>query len=138
MTLIETYLGIHSHTRVGVFPRFFIRIRHPASFPRTQLQLCSLLRGSHVSPLSTILRIATNPPTFPRLPHNPVLGGVLAFLGLFTPGILLKLALLPAYSRFREHPFVKNSLTGLNAAASGLIWTAVYSSSIYSFPPLLV
>ena len=64
-----------------------------------------------------------------RLPQAPVLGAVLAYLGIFTPGLLLKFALLPTYSRFRQHRIVRASLTGLNSAASGLVWTAAYRSS---------
>ena len=64
-----------------------------------------------------------------RLPGNPVLGGVLGYIGIFAPGIMLKFAMLPTYSKFREHPTVRSTLRGLNSAASGLVWTAVFRSS---------
>ncbi|KAM0751049.1 hypothetical protein T439DRAFT_380067 [Meredithblackwellia eburnea MCA 4105] len=72
------------------------------------------------------------------LPSSRPLGALLGYLGIFTPGILLKFALLPAYSKFREHPAVKSALKGLNAAASGLVWGAAFrlwKSGLLS-PPL--
>ncbi|KDN53516.1 hypothetical protein K437DRAFT_271448 [Tilletiaria anomala UBC 951] len=60
------------------------------------------------------------------LPSNPPLGAVLGFLGIFTPGIMLKLSLLPLYNRWRRNTVAKSVLRGLNAAASGLVYTAVW------------
>lgn len=61
-----------------------------------------------------------------RLPYNPFLGALIAYLAIFSPGLLLKFALLPSYSKFRENIKVKSVLRGLNAAASGLVYTAVF------------
>jgi len=66
------------------------------------------------------------------LPNNPVLGGVLGFIGLFSPGLLLKLALLPAYRTFRDKKVTRSLLRGLNSSASGLVWTSVFRSSSLS------
>lgn len=63
---------------------------------------------------------------FLSVPFNPVLGALLGYLGIFTPGILLKLALLPLYKSWREYAIAKSALRGLNAAAVGLIYTAVW------------
>lgn len=41
------------------------------------------------------------------------------------------MALLPTYAKFREYTRVRSALRGLNAAASGLVWTAVFRT----FPP---
>ena len=60
------------------------------------------------------------------VPSNPALGAVLGYIGIFTPGIGLKLALLPLYKSWRSHRMVRSSLRGLNAAASGLVYTAVW------------
>jgi chromate transport protein ChrA len=60
------------------------------------------------------------------LPSNPVLGAFLGWLGIFSPGILLKLALLPLYNSWRKLGVVKSILRGLNAAAAGLVYTAVW------------
>jgi chromate transport protein ChrA len=60
------------------------------------------------------------------LPFNPVLGAFLGWLGIFSPGILLKLSLLPLYNTWRKNQVAKSVLRGLNAAATGLVYTAVW------------
>jgi chromate transport protein ChrA len=60
------------------------------------------------------------------IPSNPLLGAFLGWLGIFSPGILLKLALLPLYNSWRKLGSVKSILRGLNAAAAGLVYTAVW------------
>lgn len=60
------------------------------------------------------------------LPNSPFSGALLGFVGIFTPGLLLKFALLPTYSKFRKNEIVRSALRGLNASASGLIYVAVY------------
>ncbi|KAK9897253.1 hypothetical protein P389DRAFT_55026 [Cystobasidium minutum MCA 4210] len=60
------------------------------------------------------------------LPQNPALGAFLGWLGIFSPGILLKLSLLPLYNTWRKNQIAKSVLRGLNAAAAGLVWTAVW------------
>ena len=60
------------------------------------------------------------------VPSNPALGAVLGYIGIFTPGIALKLALLPLYKTWRTHGVARSTLRGLNAAASGLVYTAVW------------
>lgn len=60
------------------------------------------------------------------VPSSPALGGFLGWLGIFSPGILLKLALLPVYNSWRKLQVAKSVLRGLNAAASGLVFTAVW------------
>jgi chromate transport protein ChrA len=60
------------------------------------------------------------------MPHNPVLGGIIGYTGLYTPGILLKLAILPLYSHFRSYRAVRSIVEGLNAGGTGLIWGALY------------
>jgi hypothetical protein len=57
---------------------------------------------------------------------NRVLGAFAGFIGIFGPGILLKLALLPLYSSWRSRPRVRSVIRGLNATASGLVFTAVW------------
>lgn len=60
------------------------------------------------------------------VPTNPVLGAVLGYIGIFLPGILLKLAFLQLYSKIREHPTTRQVLRGVNAAAVGFIWSATW------------
>ncbi len=60
------------------------------------------------------------------LPSNPALGAILGWLGIFSPGLLLKLSLLPLYNTWRKHEVAKSVLRGLNASATGLVYTAVW------------
>ena len=63
----------------------------------------------------------------------PVLGAFLGYLGIFAPGIILKLALLPIYSLWREKAMARSIVRGLNAAASGLVFTAVWQLFLVGF-----
>ncbi|GAA6043137.1 hypothetical protein JCM8097_004336 [Rhodosporidiobolus ruineniae] len=63
---------------------------------------------------------------FLSLPSHPILGALLGWLGIFSPGLLLKLALLPIYGGWRKKRVVVSALRGLNAAAVGLVYTAVW------------
>jgi chromate transport protein ChrA len=58
--------------------------------------------------------------------HNRGLGAFLGYVGIFGPGILLKLALLPLYANWRDKAVARSIIRGLNAAASGLVFTAVW------------
>jgi chromate transporter len=60
-------------------------------------------------------------------------GAIAGQVGLFAPGFILMFALLPFWSKLREHPCFRSSLRGINAAAIGLIVSAcitIYTSSI--------
>jgi hypothetical protein len=59
-------------------------------------------------------------------PSNRVLGAFLGWLGIFSPGITIHLALIPFYASWRDKPFVRAIIRGLNAAASGLVFVAVW------------
>ncbi|BGP35036.1 hypothetical protein JCM10296v2_006866 [Rhodotorula toruloides] len=67
------------------------------------------------------------------LPHNPVLGAFLGWVGIFSPGIILKLALLPLYHTWRKHAVAISVLRGLNAAAVGLVYTAVWQLFVVGY-----
>lgn len=41
------------------------------------------------------------------VPHNPALGAILGYLGIYMPGLILKFALLPFYAKLREHKTTK-------------------------------
>lgn len=58
--------------------------------------------------------------------NNRGLGAFLGYVGIFAPGIILKLALLPLYATWREKAVARSIIRGLNAAASGLVFTAVW------------
>lgn len=59
-------------------------------------------------------------------PSNPVLGAVIGFLALFFPGIIIKNALLPIWTKMRTKPRLNSALNGVACGAVGLIYTAVY------------
>jgi hypothetical protein len=60
------------------------------------------------------------------VPDARPLGALLGYLGIFSPGIILKLALLPIYTSWRDKAVVRSIIRGLNSAASGLVFTAVW------------
>ncbi|GJJ14290.1 hypothetical protein Clacol_008554 [Clathrus columnatus] len=60
------------------------------------------------------------------IPHQPVVGAILGCVAIFTPGIVLKIGLLPFYNKWRDNDTAKSVLRGLNAAAVGLIYAATY------------
>lgn len=67
------------------------------------------------------------------LPSAPVAGAFLAYFGIFAPGIILKLALLPWYGKLKEKVIARSTLRGLNAAASGLVFAAVFQLYLVGF-----
>ncbi|KAH0605377.1 uncharacterized protein H6S33_004599 [Morchella sextelata] len=54
------------------------------------------------------------------------IGALLAFIAIFAPGMLLASATITFWNELRRRPWVASILRGLNAAAVGLIYTAVY------------
>ncbi|KAG4415780.1 hypothetical protein IFR04_011080 [Cadophora malorum] len=58
--------------------------------------------------------------------HNAAIGALLGFLGIFLPGIVTVHGTMGIWSAIRGKRWVKSALRGLNAAAVGLIYTAVY------------
>ncbi|CAM1504666.1 Fc.00g022570.m01.CDS01 [Cosmosporella sp. VM-42] len=58
--------------------------------------------------------------------YNSVAGAMLGFIGIFTPGMIIVHGLMGMWSAVREWRWVKAALRGVNAAAVGLIYTAVY------------
>ena len=51
-------------------------------------------------------------------------GGIVGFLGLFGPGILLIYAFMPFWEAARQHQWVRTMLVGANAASIGLVFAA--------------
>jgi chromate transport protein ChrA len=58
--------------------------------------------------------------------YNPAAGAVLGYLGIFVPGIVTVHGTMGIWSAVRGKRWVKSGLRGINAAAVGLIYTAVY------------
>jgi len=51
-------------------------------------------------------------------------GGILGFLGLFGPGIMLIFAFMPFWEAARQHAWVRCMLVGMNASSIGLVFAA--------------
>lgn len=58
--------------------------------------------------------------------YNAAAGAVLGYLGIFLPGLVTVNGTMGIWSAIRGKRWVKSGLRGLNAAAIGLIYTAVY------------
>ncbi len=55
-----------------------------------------------------------------------VQGLLLAFVGLFLPGVLIIFGVLPFWEQVRRYPWVRIALTGVNATAIGLVVGVVF------------
>lgn len=53
-------------------------------------------------------------------------GAILAFVGIFAPGMVLVHGTMGIWEHLRSRPWVKSAVRGINAGAVGLIYTAVY------------
>jgi chromate transport protein ChrA len=58
--------------------------------------------------------------------YNSAAGAVLGFLGIFVPGLTTVHGTMGVWNAVRGWRWVKSALRGVNAAAVGLIYTAVY------------
>ncbi|KAL2129042.1 hypothetical protein VTI74DRAFT_8299 [Chaetomium olivicolor] len=58
--------------------------------------------------------------------YSPVLGAVLGWLGIFIPGLWTVHGTVGVWGAIRAWRWVRSGLRGVNAAAVGLIYTAVY------------
>lgn len=54
-------------------------------------------------------------------------GGIVGFVGLFAPGILLIYACMPFWEAARQHAWVRCMLVGMNASSIGLVFAACVS-----------
>jgi chromate transport protein ChrA len=52
--------------------------------------------------------------------------GILGFIAIFSPGLVLATGFQSLWRQVRTWRIVKPALRGINSAAVGLIWTAVY------------
>ncbi|KAH6606694.1 chromate transporter [Trichoderma cornu-damae] len=58
--------------------------------------------------------------------YSSVSGAVIAFIGIFFPGIVLVHGTMGVWGSLRHRRWIKSGLRGVNAGAVGLIYTAVY------------
>ncbi|KAM3074452.1 hypothetical protein ACMFMF_006462 [Clarireedia jacksonii] len=64
--------------------------------------------------------------TLQRTQYPTVLGSLIAFIGIFFPGLALAVAVQGFWRVMRVKQWVLNVLRGVNATAVGLVFTAVY------------
>ncbi|TIC89757.1 putative transporter YwrB [Colletotrichum higginsianum] len=58
--------------------------------------------------------------------HSAAVGALVAYIAIFTPGMVLVHGTMGVWGVLRSRPWVKAAVRGVNAAAVGLIYTAVY------------
>jgi chromate transport protein ChrA len=58
--------------------------------------------------------------------YPAITGGILAFVGIFAPGLILVHGTIGVWGVLRSRRWVKSAVRGINAGAVGLIYTAVY------------
>jgi len=61
------------------------------------------------------------------LPNSPILGALIATIGVFLPGFLLLLGFLKNWKRLASIPNIRIALDGINAAVVGLLISALYN-----------
>ncbi|KAG2453749.1 hypothetical protein HYH02_001960 [Chlamydomonas schloesseri] len=66
-----------------------------------------------------------------------ILGAVLAWFGLFSPGVMLMFGVLPYWKKFRTWQIYRRGLTGMNAVGVGLILASVFKMTVdvYNLAP---
>ncbi len=62
-----------------------------------------------------------------RLPPGGILGAVIALFGIFIPGILILLGMLPFWEALRRRVWAQALMRGVNAAVVGVLGAALYS-----------
>jgi len=55
-----------------------------------------------------------------------IIGALIAYVGIFLPGLAVKAGILPLWKHLQNYPIVNVVLKGVSAAAIGLVWSAVY------------
>uniref|UniRef100_L2GDJ7 Chromate transporter n=1 Tax=Colletotrichum fructicola (strain Nara gc5) TaxID=1213859 RepID=L2GDJ7_COLFN len=117
LTFFATFLttitvrGVYVVAETWVSPRdFLIGLAIAQSFPGPNFNFAVFLGGL----------------TAANAGCSPLAGAVVAFVGIFTPGIVLVHGTMGVWGVLRSRPWVKAAVRGVNAAAVGLIYTAVY------------
>jgi chromate transporter len=62
-----------------------------------------------------------------HLPPGGVLGAIIALLGIFVPGILILVGMLPFWEALRRRAWAQALMRGVNAAVVGVLSAALYS-----------
>jgi chromate transporter len=61
------------------------------------------------------------------LQPNGLAGAALGLIGIFLPGILILIGMLPFWDAFRTRPGAQAAMRGINAAVVGLLGAALYN-----------
>ncbi|HCC82825.1 MAG TPA: chorismate-binding protein, partial [Methylophaga sp.] len=61
-----------------------------------------------------------------ELSDTPILGALIATLGVFLPGFLLLLGVLKNWQALASKPLVSGAINGVNASVVGLLLSALY------------
>ncbi|WNC70541.1 chromate efflux transporter [Thalassotalea psychrophila] len=64
---------------------------------------------------------------FQLLPSAPIIGALIATLGVFLPGFLLLLTVLNNWHKLASHPKLSGAIAGVNASVVGLLFAALYN-----------
>jgi chromate transporter len=62
-----------------------------------------------------------------NLDPNGIAGAVLGLIGIFLPGILVLIGMLPFWDAFRMHLEAQAAMRGVNAAVVGILGAALYN-----------
>jgi chromate transporter len=62
-----------------------------------------------------------------NVPPGGIPGAIIALLGIFVPGILILLGMLPFWEALRRRPWAQALMRGVNAAVVGVLGAALYS-----------
>lgn len=62
-----------------------------------------------------------------HLPPGGMIGAIIALLGIFVPGVLILLGMLPFWEALRRRPWAQALMRGVNAAVVGVLGAALYS-----------
>jgi chromate transporter len=60
-------------------------------------------------------------------PPAGILGGIVALIAIFLPGILVLVGVLPFWHHLRAQPNAQAAMRGINAAVVGLLGSALYN-----------
>lgn len=58
--------------------------------------------------------------------HSSFWGAVVSFIGIYTPGMLIAGGMFTFWHKLRRYVVIMSFLRGITAAATGLLWTAIY------------
>ncbi|KAK9353312.1 chromate transporter-domain-containing protein [Lipomyces doorenjongii] len=64
--------------------------------------------------------------TYHNYGASSILGAIVSFIAIYTPGMLVAGGMFTFWNKLRRYAVVISLLRGINSAAIGLVWTAIY------------